>query len=172
MKFGNMQNQYLEHSDPTMAFVETIQQMMGSHTGHIRTRAGGIPRNPESLGWSKEESSGEIPSYKAHGQKLGWVDWQCNECYIDPNAMNMIKKHSGGRLAMSNATLGKRLKEAMLLERTDEARQRNTCRVTCENASRQVLVFSCDTIIPKDDRIITNQQASLIEEEEPTSENF
>lgn len=140
------QEEYLTVSDPTTAYIETIRSLLGSHIAHMRTKTGGIPRNAEELGWTKEDRGGEIPSYKAHGTKIGWVDWEAQEVYIDPNTTTLVKRHSGGRLAMSSNTLFKRLKEQGLLGRADETRQRNTCRVTCENATRQVLVFDVQTI--------------------------
>lgn len=151
LEIASKQQEYLTVADPTTAYIETIQLLLASHIAHIRTRAGGIPKQAESLGWTKEDASGEIPSYKAHGTKLGWIDWNEREIYIDPNTVALVKRHSSGRLAMSNSTLFKRLKEQGLLARNDEARQRNTCRVTCENATRQVLVFEIPTIMDQDE---------------------
>lgn len=145
---GKQQTRYLEEADPTKAFCEAIRVIVGGHIAHLRTRDGGIPLGAENLGWTKEESTGDIPTFKSHGQLLGWIDWDADELYIDP-AINypMIRKHAGGQITISKITLIKRLKDAGLLSRIDSNRQRNTVRVVCEGQAKQVLSMNLSQVL-------------------------
>ena len=136
------QTQYLESADPCDVFCQTIRQVLGSHSGHIRSMQGGIPRSPEVLGWTLKSDDGGIRSYMSHGPTIGWINWDKAELYIDSNlGMAVIKKTAGPEIAVSKQTLQKRLKDAGMLVRVDDQRQRNTIRVTADNHSRQVIAL-------------------------------
>ena len=83
---ANTQAQYLQAADPCEAFVESINLMISAHIGHLRTKGGGIPSKPETLGWTREESTGDLPTFKSHGKCIGWVDWDVrrnlHRCHI------------------------------------------------------------------------------------------
>lgn len=148
IEVGKKQERYLEEADPTKAFCEAIRMIIGSHIAHLRTRDGGIPLGAEKLGWTREESTGDIPTYKSHGQLLGWIDWDADELYIDPAiSYPMIRKHAQGQITISKITLIKRLKDAGLLSRVDSNRQRNTVRVVCQSSPKQVLSMNLSQVL-------------------------
>ena len=148
------QIRYIETADPVKAFGEVLRLMFQSHVGHIRTKDGGIPRKAEILGWSAKESFGDVPTYSAHGKKLGWIDWVENEIDIDvPTCYPDIKKHSAGQITFTRQTMVKRLKDAGLLVRVDENRQRNTVRVQCEGHPRQVVVLNATDLLELGDAV-------------------
>jgi hypothetical protein len=137
------QTQYLQEVDPCEAFVESIAHILTAHIGHMRTKGGGIPSRPELLGWTAEQSTGDLPTYKSHGKCIGWIDWDSDEIYIDiTSAYSDIRKHANNQMTFTRPTMLKRLKDAGLLLRTDDTRQRNTIRITAEQHPRNVLCMS------------------------------
>jgi hypothetical protein len=141
------QKTYLEEADPVSTFTETISQMLNTGAGHLRTRNGGIPDNAAAFGWTTDGTGDEYSSYKAAGAKLGWVDTRKQELYFDPAVLGLVKKASNGKLAVTEQTLIKRLKESGLITRTDSARDRNTVRMTLEGHPRTILILSLGDIV-------------------------
>lgn len=143
IKVASDQSQYLQAVDPCESFVESINQIIGSHVGHLRTKGGGIPLRAELLGWTSEQSTGDLPTWRSHGKCIGWIDWDADELYVDiTTAYNDIKRHSNNQMTFTRPTMLKRLKDAGLLLRTDDNRQRNTIRITAEQHPRNVLCMS------------------------------
>lgn len=140
---------FLENADPVDIFCATIRSMLQAGQGHIRTLNGGIPKKPTMLGWTTVGTPGEdIPTYKSHGPTIGWIDWNKGEVYIDATGgYNTIRKVAGPELALTKQTMMKRLKDAGTLTRVDDARQRNTVRITAENHPRQVLSLSITQVL-------------------------
>ncbi len=152
-KVGEQQSRYLVEADPVEAFCEAIRHMIAAHLGHLRTRDGGIPAGPTELGWTQEETRGDLPTFKSHGKCIGWCDWERDELLIDTTAAYAdIRKHSGGTITMTKITMFKRIKDAGLLLRVDETRQRNTVRVICENHPRQVLAMPLAQVLEVTER--------------------
>lgn len=142
-KAGSEQQQYLEDADPVDQFRAAIRQAIAAGLGHFRTTNGGIPMHAELLGWTVERSSGEMPMYRSRGPAIGWVKWDDDEMYLDITVgYNVVKKVAGNEMTLSKQTMFKRLKDAGALLRADEARQRNTIRITAENHPRNVLCLS------------------------------
>lgn len=144
---GEQQIQYLHGTDPVTIFAELIRSMMATSAGHMKTKTGGIPADAPLYGWAVEQVHGDVPTYKSHGPKLGWIDVAADEMYIDPNAINLIKAKSNGKLAVTNQILIKRLKESGLISRVDDARTRNTVRMTLEGHGQQVIVLRLTQIM-------------------------
>lgn len=143
LEAANRQQSYLESADPVDLMTATLRNIFAAGLGHARTLNGGVPLKPTLLGWTEEGGYSEIPQYKSHGPCIGWVSWDDDELYLEANmGFNAIKKSAGAELATTRQTLFKRLKDAGMLTRTDEQRQRNTVRVTCENHPRVVLSIS------------------------------
>lgn len=148
LEVAKNQEQYLQAVDPCEAFVESINHILQAHIGHLRTKGGGIPARPEILGWTREESTGDLPTYKSHGKCIGWLDWDHDELYIDiTTAYNDIRKHANNQMTFTRPTMLKRLRDAGLLLRTDDNRQRNTIRITAEQHPRNVLCLSLSNTI-------------------------
>lgn len=142
------QSQYLEEADPIDAFCATIRQICALGQGHFRSLNGGIPGKPTSLGWTTEQSPGDMPTYKSHGPCMGWVNWPNGELYLDQSTgLALIKKHSGAGIPLTPSTLVKRLKDCGMLTRIDDSRQRNTIRITAEKHIRTVLCLSAAQVL-------------------------
>lgn len=144
---GMRQGEYLHSADPVTALCECIRQLLGSGQAHLRTRNGGIPEDAQQYGWTSLAGLGEMPTFKAGGPRLGWLDTQAGEILLDPNTLPLLKKHSGGKLATTQQTLLKRLKEAGILTRQDAARERNTVRMTLEGHPHSVLALSLESVM-------------------------
>lgn len=138
---------HLQQADPVEAFIDTIRHLLTSLLAHAKTKSGGIPIDAERFGWTKEEVPGQMPTFRANGPVIGWVDGEHHEFLFDPGLITLIKRHSGGKLAITPITLGKRIKEAGMLARTDDTRQRNTVRTTIEGHPRQLMAFRLSDII-------------------------
>jgi hypothetical protein len=136
----------LNVADPVQVFVETLQQMLSSQDCHLKTCDGGAPSQAHRLGWTITEQNGHAPTYKANGPRIGWVDWDNEEIMIDPGMFPLIKKHSDNRIGITPQTLLKRLKDAAVLARIDDSRQRNTVRQMLEGQQRNVIVLSSSTL--------------------------
>lgn len=141
-KAGGSQLQYLESADPIDIFTSALRTIFATGLGHVRTTNGGIPRGAETLGWTILESSGDIPTYKSRGPCIGWISWKSGEIFLDVNAgYALARKVAGHEISLSRNTFIKRLKDAGMLTRTDQSRQRNTVRISAENHPRQVLAM-------------------------------
>lgn len=144
---GSRQMEYLNSADPVTAFCETIRQLLAANLAHLKTRNDGIPSSATKYGWIEQNSAGEMTTYKSSGPLLGWVDESENVLYLDPATMVLLKRHSGGKLAITPQTLTKRLREAGVICRTDATRERNTVRVTLGGHVRNVLALALDQVM-------------------------
>jgi hypothetical protein len=145
---GKRQITYLESADPVEVFVAALRQLLGAQKGHLRTISGGIPQDPCSLGWTQVGESYETPRYKSNGPCIGWIDWQENEVFIEVNVgYSAIKAIGGQEMSLTKQTLFKRLKDSGQLTRVDDARQRNTVRITAEGHPRQVVAMQITTVL-------------------------
>jgi hypothetical protein len=132
--------------------------MLAAHLGHLRTKDGGIPASPEQVGWTEEASKGDLPTYKSHGKCLGWMSWDEDDLFIDTTAAYAdIRRHAAGQITFTKQTMFKRLKDAGLLTRVDENRQRNTIRVNCEQHARQVLAMPLSQVLENTEKPNANQ---------------
>lgn len=139
---ANMQTTYLETADPVETFISTLQLMLASKMCHLRTRDGGIPENPEALGYEKK-MLGNLPDFSPKGPLIGWVDDTIDELYLDAsNAVELIKKAARGGLALTKQTMITRLKDAHLLKRRDTQRGRNTIRINCQSIPKTCIALS------------------------------
>lgn len=151
---ANEQHEYLQSADPVTALCETLRHLLNSGTAHVRTRNGGVPRDAADYGWTEQQGLNEVVTYKANGPKLGWIDRDANELLLDPNVLPVLKKHSGGKLAMTSQTLLKRLKDANLLTRTDAARGRNTIRMQLEGHTHNVLCLCLSEVMDDEQDVV------------------
>ena len=147
---GETQERYLITTDPTNAFVDAIRIILGSNAGNVRTRQGTRPNLEIPVGWQQVQRNGET-TWKPHGPTIGWIDWEKDEMLIDKNAIPTIKRFSSGRIAMTEQTLIKRVKDAGMLARTDASRKRNTVRSKCDGATREVLAMPLRLLTGEDE---------------------
>lgn len=143
---GEKQQFYMEDSDPCEIFMQGLRTVLANKSGHLRTLNGGIPDKAETLGWICENPEDDMPQYKTkNSPTIGWISWNKAEIYLEQNiGFAAIKKACGNEFSLTKQTLIKRLKDAGALARCDDARQRNTCRISAENHPRQVIVISTD----------------------------
>lgn len=139
---AEQQQKYLENADPVELFLTGLRQVLAGGFGHVRSFNGGVPLKANILGWSEERTHNTMPTWKSHGPCVGWINWDKDELCLDQNiGYAAIKKTMGADLSLTKQTLCKRLKDAGLLTRADEARQRNTVRITAEGHARQVVAM-------------------------------
>ena len=147
---GLKQVEYLAVADPVAAAMQALAALLGNAACHAKTRNGGIPANPTVWGWTESQVPGNLPTYKSNGPRIGWIDAKNGLFYLDPSAYPILRKNSGGRLQLSAQTFLKRLKDAGKLARVDDARQRNTVRVTLEGHPRNVIALNANEIMEDD----------------------
>jgi hypothetical protein len=110
---------------------------------HVRTIRGGTPVAAELLGWTVERHGDELAAFKSRGPTIGWVKRDSDELFLDvTQGYALIRKVAGPDLSLTKQTLFKRFKDAGVLTRVDEARNRNTVRIQAENHPRQVIAVS------------------------------
>jgi len=152
-KQGREQMNYLRDTEPSDVFLEILRYVLSAHLGHLRSKSGGIPDGPGELGWTAQAStSSGVQKWKASGPTIGWLDPDKEEIYIDQNQFPFIQKHAGGKLNMSRQTLLKRMKDAAILSRTDDLRNRNTMRVMLGGSQRTVITMAQSQVFPEDDK--------------------
>jgi hypothetical protein len=149
MESARLQPMFLETSDPTDQFVIALRQSLATGLGHLRTINGGVPRGATSFGWTREsDPHSEMDLYKCMGKCIGWINFDEAEVYLDVNiGFPEVMKIAGKEITLSKQTLMKRLKEAGVITRIDDARQRNTVRVTAERHPRQVIALALGKIL-------------------------
>jgi hypothetical protein len=140
------QDEYLTDVDPCQQWVNAIRNMLASQLVHVDAMKGGIPLQAESLGWTAEHVSGQITTYKSHGKLIGWADWDQDALYIDAGIGYEIVA-AKAKTPLTKATMFKRLKEGGHLQKVNDAQQRNTVRVTCDNRPRTVLALSLALVL-------------------------
>lgn len=102
------------------------------------------------VGWTIKEDSDvtALKTYVKHGPTLGWINPENGELLLDAaTSWALIMKAARGQLTATKTTMMKRLKDQGILVRTDETRQRNTVRVTCEGQGRNVLALSLQHVL-------------------------
>lgn len=150
---GEDQAKHLEATDPIEIFTQALRQGFAAGLCHARTKNGGIPLEPQLLGWTEERFAGAMTTYKSHGPCVAWIDWDEDTIYVEADqGYSMVKKVAGQELALTKQTLWKRLKEAGLLVRSDDNRQRNTIRVTAEGHQRSVLALSASVTLDRQEK--------------------
>jgi hypothetical protein len=141
------QTQYLQQADPVLGFLETIRSLIGTDKGHFRTLNGGVPIDAPQWGWKTEEVEGEMQRYKPQGPCLGWINTSQQLFYVNADIIPMIIGRSGGKIALTETTLLKRLAGSGIVPKRDSARQRNTIRITAEGIQRQVVPIMISSLI-------------------------
>lgn len=150
LKFCYDQERHLKNADPCETFMDIIRGMLGGHVCHLKTIDGGIPAVALDVGWTLKEDSDvtALKTYVRHGPTLGWINPESGELYLDAaTSWGLIMKAARGQITATKSTMIKRLKDQGILVRTDEVRQRNTVRVTCDGQSRNVLALSLQFVL-------------------------
>lgn len=139
-------------SEPTRRFLELLGSAIASGEAYVADPKGEAPvqEGPEAWGWrgftggSVQQGEG---GWRSVGQQVGWVAGQ--ELYLDPTAaLKAAQRMAVGSdgLAISEATLGKRLAERGLLRSREGKRGRVRVRVQLQGKRRAIWHLGVDTL--------------------------
>lgn len=141
------QNRFIVESDPSETFVKVLQSALMSKRVHLAAMDGGSPEFPLLVGWHENRSS-TVYEYQPRGTKIGWIDEEKNQIYIDHAiGYEELRKQSSGQISITSSTLWKRLRESGVINRHDQNRQRSTVRMTCEGSMKTVVCVDLSKII-------------------------
>ena len=132
-----------EHAEPTQLFLSLVYSALSSGQAHLVTRDGGMPNNPASAGWKKE--NGE---WRPTGPKIGWED--SDAVLLDPASAfasaQRLGKEIQDQIPVTLQTLSRRLKQRQVLVATDLKRETTTIRRRCEGMLRAVWAISPEAL--------------------------
>jgi hypothetical protein len=139
------QAKHQAQAEPTARFLALIRGLLVCGRAHIASSDGTVPDwSPQSCGWR-----GMTPQ----GDCIGWIDGE--DIYLEPMAAHQsvqnAARNSGEDLAVTPATLRKRLNEKGLLASIDVKRQTLTIRRVLCGSSKDVLHFRRNTLLPDAD---------------------
>ena len=141
------QSRFIVESDPSDNFLKVLQAALMGKRAHLAAIDGGSPEEAAAMGWA-EDRSGASYNYKPKGTRIGWVDVEKNEIYLEHGiGYEELKKQSGGQISVTASTLWKRLRESGVIIKTDEKRKRSTIRMVAEKTTRTVVVIALDRVI-------------------------
>lgn len=138
------QAQYQDSADPALRFLALLRAAIRGGSAHVANRRGSVPDEPARRGWQcKAPGRRWLPQ----GLRIGWIEG--HDLYLDPTSSYQVAQQQAGgeRLAVSETTLPRRLREHRLLVSTDVGRQMLTVRRTLENHPRQVLHLSAGGLL-------------------------
>jgi hypothetical protein len=154
-----------EHDAPQV-YLRLLRTALMSGLAHVASADGtGVPTGTSRWGWRSTHESvdpespapdevGGKPRWFPQGQRIGWVDEGEDALYLDPAAAYAVAQELGGkvgdRLAVSERTLRKRLREAGLLAPCPDVKRLAT-RVSIDGARREVLHLSTLALEEPDD---------------------
>jgi len=142
------QSKHQASTEPAARFLELLRSLLVSGQARLDTRGGGTPdRTPGGCGWIRDHTGGWVSS----GDLIGWVDE--DNIYLEPasayRVVQLAGRDIGEALAISEATLRKRLNERGLLASTDKRRETLTIRRTIGGSQKDVLHLRRTTILPE-----------------------
>ena len=140
--FEEVALQQIEHTEemqPEKLFTFAVQTGLSKKTLCLKNINDGVPPNAARYGWRIDGDIGGMPNFVAAKEQIGWIDEKANEVYIDPMMFREINRAGGGRLAIGDETLKKRLSEAGMISRRDAAGERLTIRKTLGGMVRAVM---------------------------------
>ena len=141
------QTRFIVESDPSDNFLKVLQASLMGKRVHLAAIDGGSPDEATAMGWT-EDRSGASYHFKPKGTRIGWVDVDKNEIYLEHGiGYEELKKQSGGQISVTASTLWKRLRESGVIVKTDVKRQRSTVRMVAEKTTRTVVVIALDRVI-------------------------
>jgi len=97
---GQKQNSYQISENPALRFIELVQSAFASGRAYLDAVSGGPPEDSDSYGWR---------GGFAQGERIGWL--AKDGIYLIPDAAYTVAQKAGEGLAITQATLWKRLKE-------------------------------------------------------------
>ena len=152
-KIGEQQGEHQRAANPVERFQEMLAGVISSGRGHVADEKGDEPRDWKIWGWeAREFRSGQNETgvnYVGRGQKIGWVNEQDSELYLNPDstyaAIVKLTTEQGQPYPLTQQTLFRRLKDAKLLLRTEG--DRAAYPETIEGRRQRVLVFSTSLLL-------------------------
>jgi hypothetical protein len=143
---------YLTQENPVQRFLDLLAGALASGTAHVAGPDGTEPMKPAAWGW-REQTIGtgdhERDEWRPQGRCVGWL---ANDgLYLEPQAVygtvQQFGATSGSGIAISAATLWKRMDEAGLLQSTErEGRGTRYVRRSFASTRRKVLHLPVDVL--------------------------
>jgi len=165
------QTAFQTSSEPTQVFINLLRAAVTAGKAYVADKNGEVPEKcyPEALGW--EQISVGTGGYKENkwqhkGMQIAWIE--DNYLYLDPTSAFKAAQEMESdcnRLSITQNSLIKRLVENGYVVERDEARQRNTVRVTLQGQRREVLKLRNSILI------LPSQPSQLAQEEESEAKN-
>lgn len=152
-KVSGAQAEFQADADPVRRFSELLPTVFLSGRAHLASIHGTAPANPSRWGWEQVsagytglEGHTTPPTYRAKGERIGWVDDL--RIYLDPEGafatLQRIAGQQGDTLPVSQGVLWKRLLERGLIEPGEE--KRHTKKKTFEGVRHRVVVLLHEAI--------------------------
>lgn len=138
-----------EASEPARHFLRLLAAVLASQRAHVAGIDGDAPEGPARWGWRKQAASFAV-EWMPQGRRIGWTDGQ--SLYLEPDASygeaQRLAVEQNESLAVSAATLRRRLKERGFLASEDSARQTLLVRRRLEGGTRNVLHLLAAVVCP------------------------
>ena len=146
-ELSEYQADHQSDSDPARRFISLLSSAISTGRVHVADPEGGPPDDPGSWGWrqtvtTSREQEHYVEPWRPQGQQIGWLEG--DDLYLDPESafaeVQRLAKQQDDPIAISQATLGRRLKERGLLASTGgRGRKKNTrVRRTLQGVRRSV----------------------------------
>jgi len=135
------QDSRFHEADPVDRYLDALRSAVTTGDAYLECPGGGVPEFPDRWGWT---------GGKPGGRRIGWV--KGDDVYLDPvsafGEAQSAALRTGEPLAISEATLRRRLRDAGVLVSTEETRGVLTVRKVLGGARRGVLHISAGTFWP------------------------
>ena len=130
------QAKYQETCDPALRFVVLLRSALTCGHAHVADRQGSAPQQAEFWGWHRKPAS---RTWVPLGTRIGWIAG--GDLFLEPKASYAVAQELAGaeRIAVSEQSLRRSLRERGLLVSVDAGRQMVLVRRTLEGGPRQVL---------------------------------
>jgi hypothetical protein len=131
--------------EPMERYLSLLRSAIGSGGGHFADRAGNRPANAEAWGWRCDEMN----VWRPQGIRVGWVDLDRGELYLDPAAAYKAAAAmaaDGHGVGVKETTLRRRLKPLLVRTGKEEGRETLLHRQSLEGRRREVLVLKTDVL--------------------------
>lgn len=123
------------HAEPTQQFLTYIAAAIAKGEAHLVSLRGEHPDTPEAAGWKCE--AGE---WKPLGTRIGWISGET--VYLHPEnsyaAAQRVGRDVSDTIAISQQTLGMRLKQRGVLLKSESQRRVTTARVSTSTGRADV----------------------------------
>jgi hypothetical protein len=135
--------------NPVGRFLRLLASVITAGRGHLCSRDGSEPRNPEAWGWRDERTGSDATtkSWRPQGRLVGWLS--DDDLYLDPEGSyaeaQRLGEDQGERLGVSKQQLQRHMKEKGLL--VSHEHEKTTNRRTLQGRDRSVLHLHISALV-------------------------